>query len=98
MGMREVKSTSCYSRGGTFSIDSIYIHIFGSEDSTRDDITRIYTEQISDIYTYLGLNLPSGFLQSTNTNQAPAPLIASSFIIPTFAIRTVVRKQRQVRK
>jgi hypothetical protein len=93
----EVKSPCCYSRGVTFSIDTIYIHIFGSEDSTWDDIGRIYTEQISDIYSYLGMDLPPGFLPDTATNQLDAPLITTSLLILTFAIRTIMRRQKEVR-
>lgn len=49
----EIKSPCCYSRGVTFSIDSYYIYVFGSQQSSWYEIDYLYNLQIDKLLDFL---------------------------------------------
>ncbi|MFX1504857.1 MAG: hypothetical protein ACFFDC_01975 [Promethearchaeota archaeon] len=61
----EVKSACCYSRGVLYSIDNIYIYIFGSQQATWSEIEALSNIQLIKILNYLDREIPSNLLDSS---------------------------------
>ena len=59
----EVKSPCCYSRGVLYSIDNIYMYIFGSEAATWEEIKAIYSVQTIKLLIYLSKDIPSQLMK-----------------------------------
>ena len=72
----EVKSPCCYSRGVLYSIDNIYMYIFGSEAATWEEITAIYSVQTIKLLQYLNKEIPLQLIEDAKDN--------SSKVIPGF--------------
>lgn len=79
----EVKSPCCYSRGVVFSIDNIYVYIFGSQQSTWSEINLIYTIQLIKIFDFLNRDVPPSLYEDTKL--VPSNSTDGWFIIMSLA-------------
>ncbi|MFX1256037.1 MAG: hypothetical protein ACFFCZ_30800 [Promethearchaeota archaeon] len=63
----EIKSPCCYSRGVVFSIENVYIYIFGSQASTWDEVETVYNLQVVKVLNHFNREVPQNLLgQSVN--------------------------------
>ncbi|MFX0124415.1 MAG: hypothetical protein ACFFAE_12305 [Candidatus Hodarchaeota archaeon] len=88
----EVKSACCYSRGVLFSIDHIYIYIFGSQEATWSEINLLYNIQLIKILNFLNRDIPSNLLEpskneSNSVNGWMVILGVSSLMIAVYIFR-----------
>ncbi|MFW9906321.1 MAG: hypothetical protein ACFFFH_18515 [Candidatus Thorarchaeota archaeon] len=86
----EVKSACCYSRGVLFSIEEIYIYIFGSQQASWTEIELLYNIQVIKILNFLDRDIPSNLISHTTEQSINSWLIAltvSSLITAVYITR-----------
>ena len=59
----EIKSPCCYTRGETFSLDSSYVHIFGSQASKWQDLNYIFDKQVAKLENYYNMPVSQDLLK-----------------------------------
>ncbi|MFX1536251.1 MAG: hypothetical protein ACFFDI_18705 [Promethearchaeota archaeon] len=64
----EIKSPCCISRGVVFSIENVYIYIFGSQASKWSEVEIIYNLQVAKALSYFNREVPENLLGQTVNN------------------------------
>jgi hypothetical protein len=66
----EVKSPCCYSRGVVFTVENVYIFVFGSQKATWDEVNTMYGYQTIKLLEYYEKSVPESFYNEINNQSS----------------------------